>query len=824
MEPERSDDFYQLIKPQLCGLLDLLRIGVVFERGHGNYLYHRRDGEEVGVLDLVGGYGSLLFGHSHPALVAEAQRLIAEGRPIHSQASRHDLAGRLARDLARRAGGDYRVVFANSGAEAVEAAMKHAILETGSRVFIALEKGFHGKTLGAVQLTANQDYREPFVIEGITVHRVRMNDIAHLEQTFARTGNLAGLIFEPIQGEGGVREITAEFAQRAAALCSARGAPLIADEIQSGMGRTGTFLACEALGVKPDYVLLSKALGGGLAKISATLIRRDRHVDKFDVLHTSTFAEDDYSCGIALKALELLDDAVLEDCRRKGDRLLAGLRALMAAYPDVIVDVRGRGLMVGIEFRRLLDDSSFLLRLLSNQDDLVFVLVGYLFNVHRIRVAPTLSDRQTLRLEPSSLISDEEIDRTVAALDDVCRKLHAHDAVGLTRYFIEGSSPADHDSTRVTFDTRFFIYDEPPYWQRELNPPSLKVAWLFHMIDADDLITLEPAAAGLTGAEREQFLCHFAPRSNPVVMSSFDVRSITGATVRFYAILLPFTSAQMKEWLDDANFFRVRHSIDKAIKVARSIGCEVIALGQYTSIVTRNATTLDLPQIGITTGNSYTIALAIEALEKAIAQRGLDPANATLAVVGASGNIGQTCAQILAPRFARTILLGSRKPSAARRLAELQARLPRAEVDVDPAALLGAEAVLAAANAPSSFLGPELFARGAIVCDLSVPAAVSRELRSERPDVTMMTGGIARLPFGEDHGIPGFPLPPGQVYGCMAETLLLGLEGVRDATFTGMLPAEHVYRLAAMARRHGFALADFKTHATVGQRDGVLRV
>src|SRR6185503_12873126 len=186
MEPVRSDDFYQMIKPQLCGLLDLLRIGVVFDRAQGDYLYYQRDGEEVGVLDLVGGYGSLLFVHHHPALVAEAQRLLADGRPVHAQGSRHALAGRLARELARRAGGDYRVVFTNSGAEAVEAAMKHAILETGSRTFIALEKGFHGKTLGAVQLTWNEDYRKAFEIDGITVHRVRVNDIRHLEQTFSR--------------------------------------------------------------------------------------------------------------------------------------------------------------------------------------------------------------------------------------------------------------------------------------------------------------------------------------------------------------------------------------------------------------------------------------------------------------------------------------------------------------------------------------------------------------------------------------------------------------------------------------------------------------
>ena len=820
MESDQPDDHYQLIKPQLCGLLDLLRIGVVFDRAQGDYLYHRRDGEEVGVLDLVGGYGSLLFGHHHPLLVAEAHRLLTEGRPIHSQGSRHALAGQLARELARRARGDYQVVFTNSGAEAVEAGMKHAILETGSRTFIALEKGFHGKTLGAVQLTANQDYREPFLIDGLTVHRVRANDIAHLEQTFSRIGDLAGMIFEPIQGEGGVRELTADFLGRAAELCRARNAPLMADEIQTGMGRTGTFLACEALGISPDYVMLSKALGGGLAKISATLIRRDRHVDKFDVLHTSTYAEDDYSSGVSLKALELVDGAGLAECRRKGNRLLAGLRDLMAAYPDVIVDVRGRGLMVGLEFRRRLDDASFLLRLLSNQDDLLFVVVGYLFNVHQIRVAPTLSDPQTLRLEPSMLISDAEIDRTLAALEDVCAKLRAHDAIGLTRYFVDGRRRADHPGTRVTSDTKFFIYDEPAYWQRELDPPALKVAWLFHMIDADDLITLEADAARLTFDDREQYLRHLAPRANPLVMSSVDVQSTTGARVRFYAIALPFTSNQMKAWLDEANFFRVRHSIDKAIKVARFIGCEVVALGQYTSIVTRNATTLQLPHVGLTTGNSYTVALALEAIERAVGERGLEPAAATLAVVGASGNIGQTCVEILAPRFGQTVLLGSSKPSALRRLAALQARVPRARVEAEATALRQADVVLAAANAPSPFLTADLFADGAIVCDLSVPAAVRPEVRNTRPDVLLIGGGIARLPYGEDHGILGLPLPPGQVYGCMAEALLLGLEGVRDATFTGMLPAEHVFRLAAMAKRHGFALAEYKTHATMGTPNG----
>jgi acetylornithine/succinyldiaminopimelate/putrescine aminotransferase/predicted amino acid dehydrogenase len=815
-EPETTDDFYQLIKPQLCQLLDLLRVGVVFERAQGDYLYHRRNGEEIGVLDLVGGYGSLLLGHHHPILVAEAQRLLAEGCPIHSQGSRHELAGRLARELSKRAGGDYRVVFANSGAEAVEAAMKHAILETGSRTFIALQKGFHGKTIGAVQLTASQDYREPFEISGITVHRVRANDITHLEETFAAVGSLAGFVFEPIQGEGGVQPIDAAFAQRAAALCASRGVPLIADEIQTGMGRTGRFLACEALGVSPDYIMLSKALGGGLAKISATLIRRERHVDKFDVLHTSTYAEDDFSSAIALKTLELLDETALAECRRKAGRLMRGLHQVMAAYPDIIVDVRGRGLMIGVEFRRMLDNPKFMLRLLTTQDDLVFVLVGYLFNQHRIRVAPTLSDPQTVRLEPSLVIDDREIDRFVAALEDVCEKLRRQDVIGLTRYFIEGPDRPS-DGTRVTSDAKYVIYEEPSYWKRELDPPPIRVAWLFHLMNQDDLITLEPGAADLTADERERYLRHFGPRSNPIVMSSVDVRSITGATVRFYAILLPHTSRQMKQALEERDFFRVRHSIDKAITVARHIGCDVIALGQYTSIVTRNATTFNLPHIGLTTGNSYTIALALDAIAHAVQERGLDPARVTLAVVGASGNIGQTCAEILTAHYGRTILVGSDKPGAQKRLGELQARIPRAEITTDPASIAQADVVLAATNAPDPCLFPEHFGRDAIVCDLSVPTAVSRDVRALRPDVLILNGGIARLPYGEDHGIIGFPLPAGQVYGCMGETLLLGLEGVRDATFTGTLPVENVFRMKAMADRHGFTLADYKLQPTMGE-------
>ena len=208
-------------KPRLTQLLQTLRLDVTYERGQGNFLYFRdTSGHEVEVLDLIGGYGSLLLGHSHPLLMAEAQRFLNSGRPIHAQGSIHEFAGLLARELSCRAQGDYIVVFANSGAEAVEAAMKHAILETGSRTFLALERAFHGKTLGAIQLTASTQFREGFDLADLSVVRVPPNSIEKLEEAFERADNVAGFIFEPIQGEGGVQPLHPAFAQRAAELCA----------------------------------------------------------------------------------------------------------------------------------------------------------------------------------------------------------------------------------------------------------------------------------------------------------------------------------------------------------------------------------------------------------------------------------------------------------------------------------------------------------------------------------------------------------------------------------------------------------------------------
>lgn len=798
-------------KPRLNQLLSSLCLDVSYERGRGNFLYYReRNGKEIEVLDLVGGFGSLLLGHAHPALVEEAQRILQQGRSNHTQGSRRDYAAALAAELSCRSGGSYCVLFGNSGAEAVEAAMKHAMLETGATTFISLERAFHGKTLGAVHLTDNRCFREPFDRFGSRVIRIPGNSLPHLEAAFAEAENVAGFIFEPIQGEGGIHILEREFLLRARQLCVERRVPFIADECHAGLGRTGSFLACQQAGLRPDYLILSKSLGGGLAKISALLVSLERYQDEFEMKHTSTFADDDFSCAIALKTLELIDNRLLCQCRESGARLLAGLKRLAAEFPSVIADVRGRGLLLGIEFRRPETSRSFLLRFFGSQEDLVWVLAGYLLNVHQIRIAPTLSDPFSLRLEPSAFLGNEEIQKVLLALKDVCERLNSHDAAGLTRFLSRNQHKGISEQEFVRKDSKVVVYDKKRCLEKCFRRSAFKVAWLCHFVDSSDLVSLEPSFSGQTVEEIEDYLKRLISRMAPILMSHVSVRSTTGARTDFCPILLPVTSRWMKDRLDQKLLETPRALIQQGLGLAQSLNCGMSVLGQYTSILTWNGTRLNKGGIGISSGNSYSVALALQALDRAHQETGTVARESVLVIVGAAGNMGRICAELLASRYRKTILIGSSRPGAQARLHELSQNLPNASPTTDLSAVEQGNVVLAALNAVDGPLTAEIFGPDAIICDLSVPTAIHCNVSSLRPDLLIIRGGIASLPFGEDLKIAGFPLPAGQVYGCMAEALLLGFEGVTDSHFTGLLKREHVSTLSAMASKHGFGLANYK--------------
>jgi fatty aldehyde-generating acyl-ACP reductase len=300
-------------------------------------------------------------------------------------------------------------------------------------------------------------------------------------------------------------------------------------------------------------------------------------------------------------------------------------------------------------------------------------------------------------------------------------------------------------------------------------------------------------------------------------MSGVDVASAQGEVVRLYPIMLPFSSRMAKQALDARRLTWFRGLIRSGIEVARTLGCSLVSLGQYTSILTKNGRSLaDISDVGITSGNSYTVALALEAIERIISERGADPAQLTLAVVGAGGNIGRTCAGILSSQFRRTLLIGSEQPQSRTRLERLAARLPRAMVATSIDDLAQAHVVVSAINGIDAPLGPNEIGPDAIVCDISLPPSVQRETAMLRPDVTILKGGLARLPHGEDLEIASYPLPAGQCFGCLGEALLLGLADVRDHSFTGSVTTAKVQQVKALAQRFGLELVDYKRACVLG--------
>ena len=325
---------------------------IVFTHGRGCYVYDSR-GKKY--LDFLGGIAVNALGHAHPRIVKVIRRESA--RAIHlSNLFHNSFQGPLARKLAHWSGMD-RVFFSNSGAEAIEGALKLARLygRTPSDVpgaparkhrILALENSFHGRTFGAVSVTATEKYRLPFAPLVPGIEFVRFNDVADLESKFDDT--VCAILFETIQGEGGIYPVSEDFWNRARALATKNGALLIADEIQCGLGRTGRYFAYQKFSSKPDVVLVAKPLAAGLP-LGAILTSEAVAQKVSPGLHGTTFGGGPLACATALEFLKVIEDEnLLENIRVRGAELREGLSSLAAKFPFVR-EIRGEGLILGLE-------------------------------------------------------------------------------------------------------------------------------------------------------------------------------------------------------------------------------------------------------------------------------------------------------------------------------------------------------------------------------------------------------------------------------------------------------------------------------------------
>jgi putrescine aminotransferase len=338
------------VNPAFIELLDVLGYGRVFVRAKDVWVW---DDEERRYLDLLAGFGAMNLGHNHPRLAARLREFLAADEPNlhHTSASPH--AAALAEALAARTRGLDVCLFSNGGAEAVEAAIKVARAATGRAKIVSCEGGYHGTSVGALSVMDERRLRDPFEPLMPQCMTIPFGDVDALRAALA-DGKAAAFLVEPIQAEAGVRIASADYWQRARELCDRHGALLAVDEVQTGLGRTGTWLAMDAYGVRPDIVALAKSLGGGVAAIGATLTRPEINAraygarDRFD-LHGSTFGGNAFACVAALETLAILDDDhLIANAAERGAQLVDGLRARLAGHP-LVVEVRGRGLLVAIE-------------------------------------------------------------------------------------------------------------------------------------------------------------------------------------------------------------------------------------------------------------------------------------------------------------------------------------------------------------------------------------------------------------------------------------------------------------------------------------------
>ncbi len=355
-------------------------------------------------LDFAGGYGVFTLGHRHPRVVAavkdQLDRMALSGRTMFNP-----LMGRLAKRLAEITPGDLAIsFFANSGTEAVEGALKLARAATKRPAFVACDAAFHGKTFGALSASGRDAFRDPFVPLLADVRRVPFGDANALRAAVA--ADVAAVIVEPVQGEGGVNVPPDGYLRAVRAACDDAGAVMIADEVQTGLGRCGVAFACDREGVVPDVMTLAKGLSGGVVPIGAYVARPrawNAAYAKAPLLHTSTFGGNELACAAALAAIDvLIDEDLATNARVRGEQLLAGARATMSRHPGVIADVRGVGLLVGVELRSEGYGGAIIPELLKRG----------------VTAAWTLNQQRVIRLEPPLVVREDEVDEALRAFDD----------------------------------------------------------------------------------------------------------------------------------------------------------------------------------------------------------------------------------------------------------------------------------------------------------------------------------------------------------------------------------------------------------------------
>jgi len=401
---ETIGKYEKFINPSMARLFRFMGLGSVETTAHGWII---TDSEGNDYIDCLGGYGMFCVGHRHPKVVEAVKRSL-DTMPMHGEVLFNRPMADLAERLAEITPGKLQYsFFVNSGTEAVEGALKVARLATGRKKFIAAKNAFHGKTFGSLTATGRDMFRTPFQPLLPNFEHVPYDDVTAM--TAALDNETAAVILEPIQGEGGIIVPHDGYLKAVRQLCDKYGALLIADEVQTGIGRTGQWFGVNHDDVAPDIMATAKALGGGIVPIGAITATPDawKGLIEAPFLHTSTFGGNQMACMAGLATLEIIEE---EDLLKRGSEtgayLKQGLEDIAKDYPAVIKEVRGRGMMVGIELTK---------------EGAGGMVMSIMIN-NNIIIAYTLNNPKVMRMEPPLIMPKDVVDHVLTVFREAIKQ------------------------------------------------------------------------------------------------------------------------------------------------------------------------------------------------------------------------------------------------------------------------------------------------------------------------------------------------------------------------------------------------------------------
>ncbi len=620
-------------------LLSLLGINLRIEQGYGARLVDQ-DGKVY--VDALSQYGALPFGQNFPPLLEKAQEFFRSGSPTLVQPFNSSFPTELKEQLRKKTAKAnlQHVILTTSGAETVEVAVKMARVKTKRPNIVALAGGFHGKTMAALQLTHNSAYRDYFRVPNDFVEHIDLfGDYESLGDRMKNSESIGAIMIELVQGEGGMRSLPKDKVQFLTQLARDLGILVIIDEIQTGLGRTGSLMAYEDYEIEPDVVLLSKALGGGLVSLGACLANDRAYPEDFDYFHSSTFANNNFAACIGTHVLETINHQFLQTVQDRSAVLAKGLEELVIRHPDVYSHTSGKGLMRGVHLHPWIEPHSYFVTHLNNMNLYGATVAGWLIRERQMITTPCFSVPTCLRVQPPLIIEDSELSYILDSFDSLAESIRRPG--GRVVFLMPAEQNQEH--TLEPFDSdRVFRFRGMGF---ESNVQSLgtqehgRFLFVLHPIDEESFVGTFPDDFFLLPPEDKTRFKDFGTRLLTTLRGGselcYETRAINlnGKYVSGAFLGLPYFPEEILALGSDD---RKKLLQEIALKVS-TYQPTALGLGAFSSILARGGYDLRHLDTAVTAGSSLTALSAVHAVLSSNSVEGDD----VVGVIGANGSVGQ---------------------------------------------------------------------------------------------------------------------------------------------------------------------------------------